>query len=115
MSSGSFRYGSHEGIIDQYGIIGTPPERIFDDLTSTAACLCRTPIAVLSLLDHRRAWVKSKVGLSLIRYHLNIPFFSQPFQLGNVFIVPDTLADPRFHQNPMVIGSPKSAFLLDPL
>ena len=110
MSSGSFRYGSHEGIIDQYGIIGTPPERIFDDLTSTAACLCRTPIAVLSLLDHRRAWFKSKVGLSLDQVPLEHSFFSQPFQLGNVFIVPDTLADPRFHQNPMVIGPSEIRF-----
>jgi PAS domain S-box-containing protein len=106
MSSELFRYGSPSEVIDQYGIIGTPSEPIFDDLTSTAACLCRTPIAVLSVMDQRRAWFKSKVGLNLEQVPIEHSFFSHTVQLGNVFIVPDTMAEPRFHQNPMVIGAP---------
>jgi two-component system cell cycle sensor histidine kinase/response regulator CckA len=106
MSSELFRYGSPAEVIDQYAIIGTPPEPIFDDLTSTAACLCRTPIAVLSVMDQRCAWFKSKVGLNIDQVPLEHSFFSHTIQLGNVFIVPDTMSEPRFRQNPMVIGSP---------
>ncbi|HSE41798.1 MAG TPA: ATP-binding protein [Acidobacteriota bacterium] len=106
MSTDSFRYGSHDGIIDQYGIIGTPPEPIFDDLTATAACLCRTPIAVLAVMDQRRAWFKSRVGLNLDSVALEHSFFTHTVQPGNVFIVPDTICEPTFHHNPMVTGVP---------
>jgi signal transduction histidine kinase len=106
MSTESFRYGSHDGIIDQYGIIGTPPEPIFDDLTATAACLCRTPIAILAVMDQRRAWFKSRIGLNLDSITLEHSFFTHIVQPGNVFIVPDTISEPTFHHNPMVTGAP---------
>ncbi|MEO8522703.1 MAG: diguanylate cyclase, partial [Acidobacteriota bacterium] len=45
----------------QYDVLDTPPEPALDDLTSLAARICGTPIALVALLDDRRAWFKSVV------------------------------------------------------
>ncbi|MDB5753360.1 MAG: hypothetical protein JWP65_3781 [Ramlibacter sp.] len=45
------------------GVLDTPPEALFDSLARTAAALCGTPIALVTLLDQSREWIKANVGL----------------------------------------------------
>ena len=45
-------------------ILDTPPDPDFDELAHLAAYVCRTPMAVISLVDSERQWFKSVVGLS---------------------------------------------------
>ncbi|UCE32298.1 MAG: PAS domain S-box protein, partial [Burkholderiales bacterium] len=47
-----------------YGLLDTPAEPVFDALTRAAAQLCGTPMAMLSLVDRDRHWVKSAVGIA---------------------------------------------------
>lgn len=49
----------------RYEILDTPEEDQFDDFTVLAARLCGTPIALISLVDERRQWFKSRVGLGV--------------------------------------------------
>src|SRR5437870_3944370 len=49
-------------VLRRYHILDTPPERDFDDLAVTAARICDTPMAVVSLVDADRQWFKAKVG-----------------------------------------------------
>ena len=42
-----------------YGVLDTPPEEGFDDLTALAAHICQTPIALISLVDQNRVWFKT--------------------------------------------------------
>src|SRR4051812_45520427 len=44
-------------------ILDTPPEERFDRIVRLAARLLHTPIAILSLVDEKRQWFKSAVGL----------------------------------------------------
>src|SRR5207302_6654566 len=45
-----------------YDVLDTPPEQAFDDLTRLASQICDAPVAMVSLVDGDRQWVKSKVG-----------------------------------------------------
>jgi hypothetical protein len=46
-----------------YRVLDTPPEFAHDALTELAAQICSCPVALISLLDERRQWFKSKYGL----------------------------------------------------
>jgi two-component system NtrC family sensor kinase len=96
--------------LDRYAILDTEPEQTFDDLVILAAYICKTPIAMLSLVDERRQWFKSRVGVQIRETPKETSFCVHAIQQEDLFIVPDTLKDPRFKDNPMVLGEPHIRF-----
>jgi signal transduction histidine kinase/DNA-binding response OmpR family regulator len=92
-------------------VLDTPPEAAFDDLTRLAAQICQTPIALVSLVDAKRQWFKSKVGLDASETPRNVAFCAHALlQPKELLIVPNALADPRFADNPLVTGFPNIRF-----
>jgi len=96
--------------LDRYAILDTEPEQTFDDIVVLASFVCKTPIAMLSLVDDRRQWFKSKVGVQIRETPREMSFCAHAIQQEDLFIVPDTLKDPRFKENPMVVGEPHIRF-----
>ena len=45
------------------GILDTPPDADFDFLTEMAAQICGTPFSFVTLVDEKRVWIKSAVGM----------------------------------------------------
>lgn len=45
-------------------ILDTDPEIEHGDISELAAHICDTPMAIVSLIDEKRQWLKSKVGLT---------------------------------------------------
>ena len=91
-------------------ILDTQPEERFDRLTRMAQKMFNVPIAVVSLVDKDRIWFKSCVGLPINEAQRDISFCGHAILGRDVFIVPNTLEDERFADNPWVIGEPKIRF-----
>ncbi len=91
-------------------ILDTPPEEIFDRITRLASHLLHVPIALISLIDANRQWFKSKVGLETVETPHDISFCGHAVLQTTPFIINDALEDPRFADNPLVIGPPYIRF-----
>jgi GAF domain-containing protein len=96
--------------LNRYAILDSEPEESFDDLVILAAHICRTPIAMLSLVDENRQWFKSKVGVRVEETARDISFCSHAIQQDGLFVVRDALEDARFKENPLVQGEPNIRF-----
>ena len=57
--------------LSEYRILGTKPEKAFDNITRMASEICQSPIALISLVDEKRQWFKSKVGLEASETDIN--------------------------------------------
>lgn len=92
-------------------LLSTPDEAEFDRITRTAAKLFDMPIALVSLLDENRQWFKSCVGLDVRETPREISFCGHAIMNARAtFVVRDSLADPRFADNPLVTGAPHVRF-----
>ena len=96
--------------LQKYAILDSEPEQAFDDLTLLAAYVCKTSMALISLIDENRQWFKSKVGVSATETSRDIAFCSTAIQQPDVFVVPDALLDERFRTNPLVVSEPNIRF-----
>jgi GAF domain-containing protein len=97
-------------VLWQYDVLDTVPEAMFDDLTELAACICGTPIALISLVDEDRQWFKSKLGLTVKETARDVSFCAHAILRQGLFIVPDATQDKRFKDNPLVTGRHKIRF-----
>jgi len=91
---------------DQYSL----PEEAFDDLTGLASLICGTPIALVSLADSGRIWLKSQVRLTATQIS-QVDRFCSGIALGDrPRIVPDATADEHLSSHLLVIGDPNFRF-----
>ncbi|MEA3186961.1 MAG: hypothetical protein QOD99_791, partial [Chthoniobacter sp.] len=90
-----------------YDILDSPREQEYDDIARLAAQICGTPVALVSLIAADRQWFKAAVGTDLSETPLDISFCAHAIrQSGQMLIIPDAIADPRFETNALVTGEP---------
>ena len=51
--------------LNRLKILDTKPEAEFDEITRLAATICDVKIALISLVDEKRQWFKSRFGLEV--------------------------------------------------
>jgi len=92
------------------GLLDTPREERFDRLTRMARQLLGVKISVVSLVDSDRQWFKSCDGLDAEATSRDVSFCGHTILQPDIFEVPDALLDPRFADNPLVLGPPNIRF-----
>jgi diguanylate cyclase (GGDEF)-like protein/PAS domain S-box-containing protein len=92
-------------------IMDTQAEPLFDAITKAAALVTGMPIALITLVDERRQWFKSNVGLAgTAETPRDIAFCSYTIQGNDLMEIPNALGDARFANNPLVTGTPDMRF-----
>jgi diguanylate cyclase (GGDEF)-like protein len=94
----------------RYDVLDTPSEEAFDRITRLVRRIFSAPIATVTFLDGHRQWFKSHQGVDVSETARNVAFCRIPIMEGRPLIVPDTLADARFRDNPLVVGPPGIRF-----
>lgn len=92
------------------GLVDTPTEETFDEITRLAAAILEAPIALLTLLTPDRQWFKSRWGLETTETPRSWAFCNFTILQDDVFVVEDATIDMRFADNPLVTGSPHIRF-----
>lgn len=97
--------------LESYSILDTLPETDFDNLTMLVAEICGTPVSFVTFIDKDRQWFKSCFGISIDETSRDDAFCAHAINEPNdIFIIPDSRKDERFHDNPFVIGEPYLVF-----
>lgn len=97
--------------LKEYSILDTLPEKEYDDITKLASQICGTSISTISLIDEKRQWFKSKVGLEVDETSKEVSFCGHAImEPDKIFTVKDSRLDARFQDNPLVIGEPHVIF-----
>jgi len=91
-------------------ILDSSPEEKFDRLTKAATQIFHVPISTLTIIDNNREWFKSCQGLSATEGDRAISFCGHALVEDEILVIPNTLKDQRFSDNPMVIGAPHIRF-----
>ena len=91
-------------------LIDTASEERFDKLTREATKKFSVPISTITLVDKDREWFKSAQGLQNREGSRSISFCGHALMSEVFMIINDTLSDPRFADNPMVVGEPHIRF-----
>jgi GAF domain-containing protein len=91
--------------LQRTGLLDAPAEDAFDRFTRIGARLCRTPIALMTLVDHNRQFFMSSFGLSepwrtLRETPLTHSFCKYAVARRAPLLIPDATKDPEFKDNP---------------
>src|SRR5258707_10384780 len=97
--------------LQEYKVMDTLPEQAYDNFTRLAALICKTPIALITLLDEERQWFKSRVGLERSEILREDAICNHTILMpDNLMIVSDATLDQRFINNPLVALEPNIRF-----
>lgn len=84
------------------GVLDTPPEECFDEITRMATLLTGCPMATVSLVDADRQWFKSRVGVEASETPRSISLCGHTILGREPLIIEDASKDPRVSDSPLV-------------
>ena len=96
--------------LERYEILDTEPEPSFDRITAIAARMLGVPIALITLIDAERQWIKSRVGFELRQTPRSSALCAHTIAQDDLLVVPDAHADRRFAEHAWVLSKPKLRF-----
>lgn len=92
--------------LKEYEVLDGTAEEQFDEIAKLASIVCDKPISFISFIDHQTQYLKGKIGIEIPQTAKENSFCQYTIKGTNVLEVHDTLEDPRFINNPFVVGEP---------
>jgi GAF domain-containing protein len=96
--------------LDATGLLLVREVPDLQDIVELAATICRTPYAMVSLIDHDRQVFKARIGLNASETPRDVSFCGHAILSDAPMIIPDAATDERFVGNPLVEGPPHLRF-----
>ncbi|WP_240038536.1 GAF domain-containing protein [Aeromonas sobria] len=93
------------------GLLDREPIDHLDRLTRLISRHFDLPVALVSLTDTDRQWFLARTGIALCEIGRDISFCGHAILQPDIMQVPDARLDPRFTDNPLVIGPPPRGLL----
>lgn len=92
------------------GILDTPAEESYDRIVRLARRLFDVTGATIGVMDERRVWFKSAVGLEMPQLSREFAFCSQVVASGEMLLIRDAHNDARYREHPLVTAPPGIRF-----
>ncbi len=93
-----------------FNILEKMPEHELLPLIKLAAYVAQTSVAILSIVEGKRHYIKTKIGLSVYDMQNDFDFCHTVVQSKDYIEIPDAMKDLEFSQSPMVVGHPNFRF-----
>lgn len=88
------------------------PDPALDEMTRLASAFFSVPMVMVSLVDEGCQWFKSHVGVESSETSRDVSFCAHAILGEGLFEVRDASSDPRFCENPLVVGPPHARYYL---
>lgn len=92
------------------GLLDSEEQEVFTNLAYLAAEITQAPVALISLVDEHRLWFLSRIGVDFREISRSTAFCAHTILQGELLEVKDACQDPRFYDNPLVVGEPHIRF-----
>lgn len=94
-------------VLNDYEILDTLPEDMYDDITEIASTICNMPISLISLVDDKRQFFKSHHGIDVTETPIEYSVcYHAILEDTDFFAIKDLRIDERFSNNPFVTEFP---------
>jgi len=93
-----------------YQILDSAPEGEYDAITRLASYICQAPIALITLVDGDREWVKSKFGTDYQQSSRADSFCHYTIMHDTIMEVSDARDDEKFREHKSVVAEPGIRF-----
>ncbi|WP_413726737.1 putative bifunctional diguanylate cyclase/phosphodiesterase [Sodalis sp. RH16] len=93
-------------ILEEFGIHSPIADMAFNRLIQLTANIFNVPIVLISLIEAERQLFVASTGIATCETPRDISFCTHTIQTRNILVIPDTLADLLFRDNPLVTGEP---------
>jgi len=105
--------------LTSYNVLDTLPEKEYDAITRLASYICQVPIALITLIDAERQWIKSGVGLDMVEGPRGDAFCNYTIMDDRILEIKNTLEDEIFKNHAAVTSGLNVRFyagapLIDP-
>lgn len=78
-------------------VLDTLPQEVFSHVTALAADICGAPMALITLVDEHRQWIKARQGMDVTETPRDQAFCAHTvLDNDRVLVVPDATRDARF-------------------